>query len=151
MTCDRSRGARVIGVRLRRAAPGAWARPNVAAEPARTLVLNVHGPLRRSDLPGLFARTCGLLGEHEPDLVVCEVARVDADAVAVDALARLGLAARQAGCELRLRRPVPALCELLDLCGLADVLRVEARREPEQREQPLRVEEGVEMGDPPVL
>jgi len=84
--------------------------------------------------------------------LVCDVGAVThPDAGTVDALAHLGLAARRAGCELRLRRPVPALCELLDLCGLADVLRFEARREPEEGKQPLRVEEGVQMGDPPVL
>jgi ABC-type transporter Mla MlaB component len=91
------------------------------------------------------ARTAG-------GVVVCDVGRIaQPDAGTVDALARLGLAARRAGCELRLRRASPALCELLDLCGLAGALGVEPRRQPEEREQPLRVEERVEMGDPPVL
>ena len=46
--------------------------------------------------------------------------------------------------------PVAELSELLDLFGLTDVLRVEPGRQPEQREEPLGVEERVEMGDPPV-
>lgn len=41
---------------------------------------------------------------------------------AVEALARLQLAARRSGCELRLRHAEPALVALLDLVGLGDVL-----------------------------
>jgi anti-anti-sigma regulatory factor len=86
-----------------------------------------------------------------PDAVVCDVGGLTRpDAVTIDALARLGLRARRGGRELHLRDPSPALCELIDLCGLAAVLRVEARRQAEEGEQPLRVEERVEMGDPPV-
>ena len=40
----------------------------------------------------------------------------------VDELARLQLAARRLGCEIRLRNPCPALCELVELAGLADVI-----------------------------
>ena len=101
----------------------------MAAEPARTLVLNVHGPLRRSGLPGLFAHACGLLGEHEPDLVVCEVAGVDADAVAVDALARLGLAARRYGARVRLQGASPALHEIVAFAGLSKALPAEVSYE----------------------
>ncbi len=72
----------------------------------------------------------------------------DADVATVDVVARLELAARRLGLELRLRRVPSELRELLDLAGLADVLRVEASREPEEREQPLGVEEERELGDP---
>jgi ABC-type transporter Mla MlaB component len=113
--------------------------------------LVLSGPLTPAELRALCERVRAL--DRDPaGVLVCDVtALTRPDAGTVDALARLGLAARQAGCELRLRRPVAALCELLDLCGLADVLRIEARREPEQGEQPLGVEERVQMGDPPVL
>jgi anti-anti-sigma regulatory factor len=72
------------------------------------------------------------------------------DLATIDGLARLQLTARRLGRRVRLRDPSPALSELLDLFGLADVLRVEPRRQPEEREQPLGIEERVEMGDPPV-
>lgn len=66
----------------------------------------------------------------------------------VDALARLALAARRRGFELRLRRASRELRELVDLAGLAGVLPVEAGGEPEEREQALGVEEEGEVGDP---
>ena len=67
----------------------------------------------------------------------------------VDALARLQLTARRVGWELRLRCPPHELVELIDLAGLTGVLRVEPVREPEEREQPVDVEERVQRGDPP--
>ena len=41
---------------------------------------------------------------------------------AVDTLARLQLAARRCGAEVRLRAPEPALLAVLELLGLGDVL-----------------------------
>lgn len=80
-------------------------------------------PLGRADLPRLFARTCALLASAAGgELLLCDVAGVEADAVAVEALARLALAARRAGCEVRLRGASPELLGLLALVGLADVL-----------------------------
>ena len=67
----------------------------------------------------------------------------------VDALARLQLAARRLGFELRLCSASPELLELVDFAGLAAVLRVEPRRQAEQREQRLGVEEERQLGDPP--
>jgi hypothetical protein len=67
----------------------------------------------------------------------------------VDALARVQLTARRLGWELRLRCPPRELVELIDLAGLTDVLRVEPVRKPEQREQPVDIEERVQRGDPP--
>lgn len=89
----------------------------------RSATLTIRGPLRRADLPGLFERTCALLLAGEVDVLVCEVAGVIADAVAVDALARLALAARRCGCQARLRGASDELLSLVDLLGLADVLR----------------------------
>lgn len=62
-------------------------------------------------------------------------------------IARLQLACRRHGCELELMNAKPCLLELLDLAGLEEVLRVEAGREPKEREEPCRVEEEGELGD----
>lgn len=65
----------------------------------------------------------------------------------VDALARLQLAARRRGLELRLCSPQRELRELIELAGLTAVLGVEPRREAEEREERLGVEEEGELGD----
>jgi anti-anti-sigma regulatory factor len=65
----------------------------------------------------------------------------------VDALARLQLAARRQGLELRLRGPQRELRELIELAGLTAVLGVEPRREAEERKERLGVEEEGELGD----
>ena len=112
----------------------------------------ISGPLGPRDLAALCERVRRELADTPGTTLVCDVrALAAADAGMVGALARLQLTARRLGCDVRLRGPSPELCELLDLCGLAGVLRVEARRQSEEREQPLRVEERVEMGDPPVF
>ncbi|HTZ88619.1 MAG TPA: hypothetical protein VMB05_18300 [Solirubrobacteraceae bacterium] len=99
----------------------------MAGEPQRTVTVAVPSPLLRSQLPGLFARTCALLAGAGGacQTLLCEVAGVDADAVAVDALARLALAARRNACEVYLRGASPELLSLVELVGLADVLRAE--------------------------
>jgi ABC-type transporter Mla MlaB component len=91
--------------------------------PPRIATLTIDGPLARADLPGLFARTCALLDAGAVEVLRCEVACVSADAVAVDALARLALAARRRGCRLRLAGASEELRELIELAGLAGVLR----------------------------
>ena len=65
----------------------------------------------------------------------------------VDALARLQLAARRRGLELRVRSAPGELRELIELAGLTAVLGVEPRREAEEREERLGVEEEGELGD----
>ena len=70
------------------------------------------------------------------------------DIATVDALARLALAAKRIGLELRLADAPPALLELVAFAGLAEALGVEPGRQPEQREQPLGVEEERHLGDP---
>ena len=67
----------------------------------------------------------------------------------VDRLARLQLHARGRGVRFALIDPPTPLRELIDLCGLTDLL-VEPRRQPEEREQRRRVEEERELRDPPV-
>jgi ABC-type transporter Mla MlaB component len=87
-----------------------------------TLELVIWGPLERADLPGLFARVCARLRGSGAQLVVCDVGGVAADAVAVDALARLQLAAQRNGCQVRMLGASAELRELVALIGLGDVL-----------------------------
>ena len=78
----------------------------------------------------------------------CDVRALPADVAAVDALARLQLAARQAGFEVRLVHATAELTRLIELIGLETVLRVEPGRQPEEREQGLRVQEEAQLDDP---
>ena len=78
----------------------------------------------------------------------CDVRGLPADAAAVDVLARLQLAARRAGCELRLCRASPELCALIEFAGLGGVLGLEPERQAKEREQRLGVEEEGQLTDP---
>ncbi len=96
--------------------------PRSPAEPS-AIVLEIGGRLARADLAGLCECVRALLECSGADLVVCDVgALVDADAVTVDAFARLQLTARRLGREVRLRDASRALCDLLVLAGLSDVV-----------------------------
>jgi hypothetical protein len=72
-----------------------------------------------------------------------------ADLGTVDAFARLQLAARRSGLELRLQHVSDELRELIAFLGLDDALRLEPRGQAEEREERLGVEEERELGDPP--
>jgi hypothetical protein len=66
----------------------------------------------------------------------------------VDTLARRALAERRRGRQFRLACAPPELRELIALTGLAGVLLGgEPGREPEEREERLRVEEERQLGD----
>ena len=65
------------------------------------------------------------------------------DIGSVDTLARMQLAAKRLGFRLRLSASEEML-ELLELCGLVEVL-----GQIEEREEPLGVEEERELGDAP--
>jgi ABC-type transporter Mla MlaB component len=82
----------------------------------------IRGPIRRADLPGLRDRVRATLGDSPPRLVRCDVEGVAPDAVTVDALARLQLAAQRRGCTVRLEHAAVELVELVELMGLANVL-----------------------------
>ena len=86
------------------------------------VVFAIHGPIARADLPGLCERICALLSQSGTSVALCDVTGVDPDAVTVDALARLQLAARRKRCQLRLRHASDELLELVDFMGLTDVL-----------------------------
>jgi ABC-type transporter Mla MlaB component len=85
--------------------------------------VRICAPLERAALPALLERACALLEANRAPILRCEVAGVDADAVAVDALARLALAARRRGCGVRLCGASEELLALVAFVGLADVLR----------------------------
>jgi ABC-type transporter Mla MlaB component len=87
-----------------------------------TTIFSIRGPIARSDLPGLCARVCALLRVSGAQQVLCEVGTVQADAVTVDALARLQLAATRTGCRVHLRDASAELLELVAFIGLDDVL-----------------------------
>ena len=89
----------------------------------RAVSLRISAPLERAALPALFERTCALLEAKDAEILRCEVAGVRADAVAVDALERLALAARRRGCGVCLCGASEELLALIAFLGLADVLR----------------------------
>ena len=82
----------------------------------------IRGPIRRSDLPGLCTRVSALLEGAGGGTVDCHVAGIAPDAVTIDALARLQLAARRHGCRILLRDASAELTALIAFLGLDDVL-----------------------------
>lgn len=97
-----------------------------ASGPPHTVAFAIRGPIARADLPGLCERVCALLTQSGAGVVLCDVTGVDPDAVTVDALARLQLAAQRHGCEVRLRHGSDELLELVSFMGLEDVCRADA-------------------------
>jgi ABC-type transporter Mla MlaB component len=88
----------------------------------QTIAFAIDGPIARADLPGLCARVCALLEGSGAGIALCDVSGVEPDGVTIDALARLQLAARRHGCQVRLRHASSELLELLTFMGLRDVL-----------------------------
>jgi ABC-type transporter Mla MlaB component len=82
----------------------------------------ITGPITPTDLPGLCERVCALLELTGALVAYCDVRGIGPDAVTVDALARLQLAARRRGCQVRLREASSELRELVAFMGLEDVL-----------------------------
>ena len=89
---------------------------------SQTVAFAIWGPIRRDDLPGLCDRVCALLQRSNASVALCRVDGVAPDAVTIDALARLQLAARRNGCQVRLRQASRELLELVEFMGLRDVL-----------------------------
>jgi ABC-type transporter Mla MlaB component len=87
-----------------------------------TVAFAIASPIARSDLPGLFSRMCALLTGSGASVALCDVSGASADAVVVDALAQLQLAARRNGCEVRLVNASRELRTLVAFIGLQDVL-----------------------------
>jgi hypothetical protein len=100
-----------------------------------------------------FEATNGLFSymtAPRPCTIVCDVGALCPDAAAVDALARLQLAARRIGLEIRLRHASSELQGLLVFVGLDEVLRVEVGGQSEEREDRLGAEEERQLDDPAV-
>ena len=94
----------------------------MAAPAQPTVALAIRGPITRADLPGLCDRVCALLDSSAAGVALCDVRGIDPDAVTIDALARLQLAAKRHACQVRLRGASNELLELLAFMGLRDVL-----------------------------
>lgn len=89
---------------------------------ARAITFAISGPIAPTDLPGLAERVCALLNRSSATIAYCDVRGIGADAVTVDALARLQLAAHRRGCQVRLRNVSAELRDLVAFMGLDDVL-----------------------------
>src|SRR5690348_8647953 len=81
---------------------------------------SIRGPIARADLPGLCDRVCALLAAGG-EVLTCDVAGVEPDAVTVEAIARLQLGAMRRGCRVELVNASPELQRLVDFLGLRDV------------------------------
>ncbi|MGN6377920.1 MAG: hypothetical protein ACTHNU_03115 [Gaiellales bacterium] len=114
-----------------------------------TIVFAIRSPMGREDITPLCMRVHVILRTTRAEVALCDVRALAADAVAINALARIQLTARRLGRTVWLRSVAVDLCDLLTLCGLAEVLPLEAERQAEQREHPLGVEEERELPDPP--
>ncbi len=80
-------------------------------------------------------------------VLTIDAAGLTADAVTVDMLARVALTAKRLGANVCLAHASVELAELAVFMGLSKVLGVEPGRQPEQREQGLRVQEEGELPD----
>ena len=86
----------------------------------------------------------------EPGPIVVDASAFAPDGGTIDLLATLQLAARRLGRRVLIREPSADLRNLIAFAGLDEALRVEPRRQAEQREQPLGAEEERQLPDPPV-
>jgi ABC-type transporter Mla MlaB component len=93
----------------------------MAAPEPQTVVFALDGPIARTELPLLCDQIAALLETTGADIAVCDVSDVAPDAVSVDAVGRLQLAARRCGCRAQLRGVSSELLELLAFMGLRDV------------------------------
>ncbi len=95
----------------------------MAAPVPQTVVFALDGPMARTDLPLLCEQIGALLETTGAEIALCDVSAVEPDAMSVDALARLQLAARRRGCRARLRGASGELLDLVAFMGLRDVLK----------------------------
>lgn len=87
-----------------------------------TGLLVVAWPIPEGDIAGLCERLQRVITTSDGGLVVCDVRALPANCRAIEVLARLQLSARRANRTIHLQRASPALQELLELAGLADVI-----------------------------
>lgn len=133
------------------------AAPNKAERPAlrpTAAGLTIRGRIDRADVAGLCDRARPFLEAADAEVIVCDVgALVEPDASAIDALARMQLAARRLGRRICLSHASNELQDLIALMGLREVvpsgLPLQPGREPEHREKAFGVEEEADPGDLP--
>jgi ABC-type transporter Mla MlaB component len=95
----------------------------MATRARRTVSFTVWGPILRSDMAGLTERVCRLLEQSGAEIALCEVRTVAVpDAVTVEALARLQLAAQRHACRVWLVNASQELHDLVAFMGLTDVI-----------------------------
>jgi hypothetical protein len=135
-------------------APGSYR----ARRPVRpgSLEASLASPIARSNVPLLSGTARTLLGSGGGGRLICDVSAIrDPDGETVEALARLQLAALRLGGRVRLTNASAELRDLLDFAGLTTVLGlnprsgIQARRQAEEREVGLGVEEERDATDPP--
>jgi ABC-type transporter Mla MlaB component len=120
--------------------------------PPGAILVDLDGPVARGDALALCRQLERRLAKQRTGGVICDVATLSQpDLATLDALARMQLTARRCGARLQLQGATPGLIGLLALTGLAEALpllrSIEPHRQPEQREQRLHVEEGIDPGD----
>jgi hypothetical protein len=130
------------------------ARPATSRQEAWSSVF-VGRDFARGDVPALCQGLPVPVAGTFAAPVVCDVsAIVEPDIGTIDGLARLALALRRLGLDVRLDQASAELTGLVALAGLADVvpcgagLPVEVRRESEEREELRRVQEEDDSADP---
>ena len=87
-----------------------------------TISFVVMGPLSLPDLPRLCGDISALIDTTGATCAVCDVGGAGPDAMIVDALARLRLAARERGCTVEIRGASEHLRELVAFMGLQGIL-----------------------------
>jgi ABC-type transporter Mla MlaB component len=92
------------------------------ASAAKTVSFAIRGPIARDDLPGLSERICALMSASDARILLCDVQGVEPDAVTVDALCRLQVAARRRHCQVHLQHASKELLDLVAFMGLTEVL-----------------------------
>ena len=111
--------------------------------------LTLHASIASGDVDVLCSRANDLMRRRGGERLECDVAAVRRpDLTTVEALARVELTARRQGSGIRLRGASVDLLELLALCGLPLESVLEAKLEPEHREEAGGVQEERDPGDP---
>lgn len=87
------------------------------------IIFTAGGSIDRADIPTICQNARGAIAQSEPETIVFDMAAlVHADAVVVEALARLHLTLKRLGCTLQIRNLRPHMQELVEFMGLNDVL-----------------------------
>jgi hypothetical protein len=82
------------------------------------------------------------------DTIILDCARLSRPGLGtIDDIARLRIATQRNGCRLHLANAGTPLLELIQLCGLSEVLGVESRGQAKQRKEPCRVEKEGDVGN----